>query len=162
MTFILIIIIIVLAIKYNDLKIELENLKRINNNNSSDSNNDNNYCPNCGFDLRGNKYPEPIKMVNNNMISPPPVIVPNSKPKNEMSEKEIKNSTILVTGAILILIAAIVFLTSTWNTTLDLVKTFIVFFMFLVFLGSSFIADKYLHIKQTSKVFLYLALSYLI
>ena len=110
MTFILIIIIIVLAIKYNDLKIELENLKRINNNNNS--NNDNNYCPNCGFDLRGNKHPEPIKMVNNNIINPTPVIVPNSKPKNEMSEKEIKNSTILVTGAILILIAAIVFLTS--------------------------------------------------
>ena len=161
MTFILIIIIIVLAIKYNDLKIELESLKRINNNNSSDSNNDNNYCPNCGFDLRGNKTPEPIKLANNNIINQTPVIVPNSKPKNEMSEKEIKNSTILVTGAILILIAAIVFLTSTWNTTLDLVKTFIVFFMFLVFLGSSFIADKYLHIKQTSKVFLYLALSYL-
>ena len=33
--------------------------------------------------------------------------------------------------------------------------------MFIVFLGASFIADKYLKIPQTSKVFLYLALSYL-
>ena len=87
MTFILIIIIIILTIKYNDLKIELDNLKRINNNNNSDSNNDNNYCPNCGFDLRGNKTPEPIKLANNNIINQTPVIVPNSKPKNEMSEK---------------------------------------------------------------------------
>ncbi len=156
MIYILIAIIIVLAIKYNDLKIELESLKKANNR----LNNDNNYCPHCGYDLRTNKELSTTeRAININQSTP--VTASKVKPKIEMSEKEIKNSTILVTGAVLILIAAIVFLTSTWNTTLDIVKTIIVFLMFLVFLGSSFIADKYLHIKQTSKVFLYLALSYL-
>ena len=158
----LIIIIIVLVVNNNNLKNDIELLKnRINTLNNQ--NNGVNYCPKCGFDIRSNFT---LKRTNNNSTNIQPVlpekeIVKTINKKPEMSEREIKNSTILTVGAILIIIAAIVFLTSTWNTSLDIVKTLIIFFMFIVFLGASFIADKYLKIPQTSKVFLYLALSYL-
>jgi len=158
----LIIIIIVLVVNNNNLKNDIELLKnRINTLNNQ--NNGVNYCPKCGFDIRSSFA---LKRSNNNSTNIQPVlpekeIVQTINKKQEMSEREIKNSTILTVGAILIIIAAIVFLTSTWNTSLDIVKTLIIFFMFIVFLGASFIADKYLKIPQTSKVFLYLALSYL-
>ena len=77
------------------------------------------------------------------------------------SDQELKNTLILSVGAILVILSAIIFLTTTWNTSLNIIKTLVILLMFLVFLGSSYIADKYLNIKQTSKIFLYLAFSYL-
>ena len=170
----LIIVIIVLSISNSNLSSRIVDLERKLREQEKDLDNYNynyNYCPKCGFDLKGKNekkyntnYQQPYISVQNNLqatnkIGEKPVIP--EKPKIEMSEKEIKNSTILTVGAILVIVSAIVFLTSTWNTSLDIVKTLIIFFMFLVFLGSSVIADKYLHIKQTAKVFLYIALSYL-
>ena len=161
--FLLIIVIIVLSISNNNLTNKIVDLQR-KLNEQKNENNSNNYCPQCGFDLKSTQYQASNANYNQSFI---PVqnqipIIPETpaKPKKEMSEKEIKNSTILTVGAILVIVSAIVFLTSTWNTSLDIVKTLIIFFMFLVFLGSSVIADKYLNIKETAKVFLYIALSY--
>ena len=81
--------------------------------------------------------------------------------KKKIDDKEIKNSLILITGAVLIIIAAIVFLTSTWEFTLDIVKTIVIFLMFGVFLAGSHIAKKYLGLEKISKAFLYIAFSYL-
>ena len=160
-----IVVIIMLSISNSKLSNRVAALQQeLKKQNKSDD--DNNYCPQCGFYLKGlhdetaNSTNPTISYQNN--IQPSNVVInkpPKSKP--EMSEREIKNSTILTVGAILVIVSAIVFLTSTWNTSLDIVKTLIIFFMFLVFLGSSVIADKYLHIKETAKVFLYIALSYL-
>ena len=88
------------------------------------------------------------------------VVKPKVKAK-KYNDQEIKNTTILSVGAILVILSAIIFLTTTWNTSLNIIKTFVILLMFLVFLGSSYIADKYLKIKQTSTIFLYIAFSYL-
>ena len=88
------------------------------------------------------------------------IVKPKVKAK-KYNDQEIKNTTILSVGAILVILSAIIFLTTTWNTSLNIIKTFVILLMFLVFLGSSYIADKYLKIKQTSTIFLYIAFSYL-
>ena len=112
--------------------------------------------------------PEPVKIqIETVKVSPPKEQIlaeKKVKPKvkvKKYNEQEIKNTTILSVGAILVILSAIIFLTTTWNTSLNIIKTLVIFLMFLVFLGSSYIADKYLNIKQTSKIFLYLAFSYL-
>ena len=46
------------------------------------------------------------------------------KLKREKQERETKNTTILITGAILIVLAAIVFLMSTWNTVSNIVAIY--------------------------------------
>ena len=59
------------------------------------------------------------------------------KLKRERQEREKKNTTILITGAILIVLAAIVFLMSTWNTVSNIIKTVVLVLLIGVFLGAS-------------------------
>jgi len=75
--------------------------------------------------------------------------------------QETKNNLILISGSILIILSAIVFLTSTWTVTHDFFKTIIIVLMLGVFLAVSHIADKFLNLKQTSKAFYYIALAYI-
>ena len=155
MYLLLIIIIIILLVGNNDLRNENIRLKKEKNTPSNNIN----FCPNCGYDLNNKRVPA-------TKVTPPEdkIIIEENKvkkPKKKIDSTELKNSTILIVGAILIVISAIVFLTTTWNTSLDIIKTIIVLLMFFVFLGFSHIADKYLHIKETSKVFFYISLSYL-
>ena len=154
-----IVIIIVLINKNNSLKDELDHRG--------------NFCPKCGFDLRTKpnhdtshstsevlekKEEVPASQnVEARVNTPTPVSVE----KKKIDDKEIKNSLILITGAVLIIIAAIVFLTSTWEFTLDIVKTMVIFLMFGVFLAGSHIAKKYLGLEKISKAFIYIAFSYL-
>ena len=81
--------------------------------------------------------------------------------KVEISEESVKNKFILMTGAILIVLAAIVFLTSTWHTIPDVVKTLVIILLAGVFVGASRIADKVFKLKETANTFLYIALAYL-
>lgn len=148
-----IVAIVVLSIKNNELNNEIIKYKNQENKNNIK------YCPNCGFDLYNKKIPIPKKNIpinNNNIVKKAPVVA-----KPTYTDLEIRNTTILIVGAILIVIAAIVLLTSTWEVSHDLLKTLIVTSLLVVFLGASYIADKYLHIKQTAKIFLYIALAYL-
>ena len=148
---IMVIAIIVLAVKYSNLKKELKQRG--------------NFCPKCGFDLRGDTNHDTSHATVNNVVTPTPQVA-NTKvnvpvEKKKIDDTEIKNSLILITGAVLIIISAIVFLTSTWNFTLDIVKTLVIFAMFGVFLVFSRIAKDKLNLDKISKAFLYIAFSYL-
>ena len=83
------------------------------------------------------------------------------KQKRERSEKEKKNTTILITGSILIVLAAIVFLMSTWNTISNIIKTFVLVLLIGVFLGASRIAKERFKLEKASNTFFYLAMAYI-
>lgn len=81
--------------------------------------------------------------------------------KVEVDEESVKNKFILMAGAVLIVLAAIVFLTSTWHTIPDVLKTIVIVLLAGVFMGASRIADKVFKLKETANTFLYIALAYL-
>ena len=159
-TVLLLIVIVVLFVKNNDLKSENLRLKaKIDNTQNNSKQSLIKFCPNCGFNLEsiGKKTTSKSSNTKQERVSEQKV----EAKKPVLNDTEIKNTTILSVGAILVVIAAIVFLATTWETSLGIIKTTTIFFMFLVFLGSSYIADKYLNISQTSKVFNYIAMIYL-
>ena len=83
------------------------------------------------------------------------------KLKREKQERETKNTTILITGAILIVLAAIVFLMSTWNTVSNIVKTVVLVLLIGVFLGASKIAKEKFKLEKASNTFFYLSMAYI-
>ncbi len=83
------------------------------------------------------------------------------KLKRERQERETKNTTILITGAILIVLAAIVFLMSTWNTVSNIIKTVVLVLLIGVFLGASKIAKDRFKLEKASNTFFYLAMAYI-
>ena len=155
MSLFIIIILIAIIIKLRQdnisLKNDLENIKE----------KEINFCPNCGYELN-NEQIEPLTIQYNTdtELSIQQNTENNSKNK-EFNEKEIKNSLLLITGSVLIIISAIVFLTTTWNVTHNFIKTFVIILMLFVFLAASYIADKKLNLKQTAKTFYYIALAYI-
>ncbi len=85
-----------------------------------------------------------------------------SKKENKQKDDEgVKNKFILMAGAVLIVLAAVVFLTSTWHTIPNVVKTIVIILLSGVFIGASNIAKKVLKLEETAKTFLYIALAYL-
>ena len=126
------------------------------------------FCPECGCDLRPysgtqvvshNHAPvvnEQPKTVVNEEIKPPVV---ESKPK--YTDKEVKNSLILITGSVLVILSALLFLTTTWNFTNNIIKTLLLVIMLIVFFAASHIAENVLHLKQTAKAFRYIGLYFL-
>ena len=76
-------------------------------------------------------------------------------------ERDKKNTGILVVGAILVVLAAIVFLMSTWNYTHNLLKTVIMAMFAALFLKLSKIADEKHGLKKASKAFFYIAMAYI-
>lgn len=163
LSFIFFIVIIILLIENDNqrsrilkLEIELRNLKENKNGNNNDNYkstslvnaNNTRGSPNNNFiknDYNLNSYTKE----NSKIIS-----------KNKYDEKEIKNSAILITGAVLIILASLIFLSSTWGTIHSIIKLLVIILMLFVFAGASYIADNILKIKQTAKVFFYIALSY--
>ena len=83
------------------------------------------------------------------------------KLKRERQERETKNTTILITGAILIVLAAIVFLMSTWNTVSNIIKTVVLVLLIGVFWGASKIAKERFKLEKASNTFFYLAMAYI-
>lgn len=165
---ILVIILIVLWEKYNNIKLENENLKK-------QVENEFHFCPKCGTKLQEmnfafknetNQAPpqpayqsfEPTQTVTQTISQPVTQI---KKEKNKYTDKEIKNSLTLIVGSILLILSAILLLTTTWDITNNLLKTVILLIMLFIFLAASFIADKSLHLKQTSQAFYYISLAYI-
>ena len=72
-----------------------------------------------------------------------------------------RNTMILVSGAILIVLAAIVFLLSNWNTIPDILKTGTLTLLIGVFFGASRLADKKFNLEKTSKTFYFIAMAYI-
>ena len=83
------------------------------------------------------------------------------KLRKEKKERETKNTTILITGAILIVLAAIVFLMSTWNTVSNIIKNVVLVLLIGVFLGASKIAKERFNLEKASNTFFYLAMAYI-
>ena len=156
LSLILIIVVIVLVVRNKEL--EDKNKNQINRPNFcpkcghlvNNSNSITNFCPKCGYSFT---FRPTQNIVNNN--------VEVKKEKVKKSDKEIKNTWILIIGSILVIFASIVFLTSTWNVAHNIVKTAILLFMLAVFLSISYISDKYLNLKQASKAFHYIAFAYI-
>ena len=164
-----------LITKCNNLSNENDILKQQLKNLNISSHNKMKFCPHCGKSLindptdtikeRKNENKEIIikgdtKEDSNKKINQP--IIDKIPPKKvTYNDTEIKNSIILIIGAVLIVLSAIIFLSSTWDTALDIEKTLIITAMFFVFIASSNIADKKLKVKKTSRIFLYIAYSYL-
>ena len=175
---ILFVLVIILLVRNNQLSDKISNMNKTDNNSNTinmvntvstntntikhcpgcgasleeEDSSKTNFCPSCGMNLSNNSVPNTVQ---NNI---PETVI---KEKKTISDKSIKNSFILIAGALLIIISAITLLTSTWEYSHDIFKTIIISFMFLVFLGSSYIAKDKLKLKVVSKVFLYIALAYL-
>ena len=79
----------------------------------------------------------------------------------EAKEREKKNVVILITGAILIVLSAIVFLLSTWNSIPNILKTITLMFVGGVFFTASKIAKNNFNLPKASKTFFYIAMAYL-
>lgn len=83
------------------------------------------------------------------------------KLKKKVEEQERKNTSILITGAILIVLSAIVFLTSAWNSIPNLIKTCVIILLVGVFLGASKIAKEKFNLDKTSSTFFHIAMAYI-
>lgn len=79
------------------------------------------------------------------------------EPKKEIN----RNNLILITGSIFIVLAAFLFITSTWNLLPNIIKTLILFLMIFIFLGISYFAGEKLKIEKTSKAFFCIAMIYI-
>ena len=130
-----------------------------------------NFCPNCGFNLNNNissdncscnvSYENTYRDYNNlneNYTREQDVGIIK---KNTFNKEEFKNNLILISGSFLIILSAIVFLTSTWSVTHNFFKTFIIVLMLGVFWTVSVVADRFFKLKQTSNAFYYIALAYI-
>ena len=81
--------------------------------------------------------------------------------KETLSKEDMKNNNILLTGSVLIVLSAIVFLTSTWNTIPNIVKTLVLVIFIGIFLGISKIAKEKLNLEKTSKAFFNISMAYI-
>lgn len=81
--------------------------------------------------------------------------------ERERKERETNNIIVLVAGAVLIVLSAIVFLLSTWQTIPDIIKTITILFVGGVFLGASKLAKEQFNLPKASKAFFYIGMIYL-
>lgn len=93
--------------------------------------------------------------VNNNIVEEVTVH------KKEVNVEERKNVSILITGSVLIVLSAIVFLTTAWNAIPNIIKTITLVLFVGIFLGASKIAKEKFHLEKASKTFFYIAMAYL-
>ena len=156
MFIVMIVIVVILVTKNNDLKKENENLKIRQVRRVS-------FCPKCGFNFNGktvNFCPKCGHSFITNVVNQEYYKKEEIK-KEKPTDKEIKNSSILIVGSLLVVFASIIFLTSTWNVIHNIVKTGVLIFMLAMFLAMSYISDKKFNLKLTSKTFYYIALAYI-
>ena len=76
------------------------------------------------------------------------------------NKQDINNTLILIVGSVLIILAAIAFLLTTWNFTNNLIKTVTISLMLLVFKGIEHISKDKLKLPKTAKAFRYISLAY--
>ena len=84
---------------------------------------------------------------------------PSTKPKVDPVAS--RNLSILITGSILIVLAAIAFLTTTWHSIPSFIKTIVLFLVAFVFIGASKISKEKYHLEKASKTFFYIGMAYL-
>lgn len=81
--------------------------------------------------------------------------------KKEIKDKEIKNTCILLVGAMLIIMAAIVFLMSTWSVINNIFKTAVLILLVGVFMGASKVAKEKFKLTKASTTFFYIGMAYI-
>ncbi len=113
------------------------------------------FCGACGYNLGERKESKFCPRCGNFLY------IPEKKEKPKLSKVDMKNLGILIVGSILVVLSAIVFLTSTWGVTHSLVKTITIFALLGFFYGASYIAKKVFGLKYAAKTFFYLANAYL-
>ena len=156
------IIIGVLIHKNHSLHKEIDKYKKGTNNNQS---NDIKFCPNCGYDLKNakpgiiNSTPNSTVPKKENITISPAAVNKTVTKKEVLLDKEIKNNTILITGSILIVISALVFLTSSWGIITNSLKCLVVFALFGMFVLLSNIAKNKLNLPKTARAFKYISLA---
>mgnify|MGYP004622873171 FL=1 len=136
---ILIIFVIVLKVENNHLKEMIR--KRVN------------FCPKCGYDL----YKQRNCFVNDNKS----IIYSNkaSEDKNKFDGRE--NNLFFLVGSILIVISALIFITSTWSIMGNIFKIMIIFASIFLFFGISIVALNKFNLPNTAKTFFYMGVSYI-
>lgn len=85
----------------------------------------------------------------------------NFEVQEEKSKMESRNTSILITGAILIVLAAIVFLKSTWNVVPNIVKSIVLILLVGVFLQASKLAQNKFKLNKVGATFFYIAMAYI-
>ena len=83
------------------------------------------------------------------------------KVKEKLDPAVTRNLSILITGSILIVLAAIVFLTTAWQSIPNFIKTIVLFLVAFVFLGASKLSREKYHLDKASKTFFYIGMAYL-
>lgn len=89
----------------------------------------------------------------------PEVREPN-QPLTEEERTRLSNTILIITGAILIVLASIIFLATGWETIDGIFKTLILFGIQMIFCLFAFISNKKLDIPKIGKMFSYLTLAF--
>ena len=151
----LIVLLIIFAVRINTLSNELIKLKEEN-----DMLHRNIYNMASKLNNQAKKKEKIIKQqpdqehpIKKESIQDQKVIVP----KQEIN----KNNLILVTGSIFIIMASLLFLTSTWNILPNIIKTIVLFLLIFIFLGTSYFAGEKLKVEKTARTFFYIAMIYI-
>lgn len=154
LTIICIIIIIILAVQLNSKDNEILKLKQENELLHKN-------IFKMATQLNGDSIPEE-KSSQNEEKKEEKVIEELPSPKlKETNELTNRNTLILITGSVFIILSAILFLTSTWNIISNLAKTLILVLFIFVFLGISYFAEEKLKIEKTAKAFFYIGMAYI-
>lgn len=83
------------------------------------------------------------------------------KKEKVVNKEDSKNTLILTAGAVFIILAAIVFLISTWNIIPNIVKTIVLVVFIEVFLMLSKMAKDKFNLVNASNTFFYIAMAYI-
>ena len=156
MIVILIVIIIVLALNLNDNIFEI---KRLKNKIKQLEQKIKQLTNNTEASIEKNTSVQNISMENKEIIKSNENVTTNQN--NIRVKDEYKNNIILVTGSIFIILAAIIFLSSTWRIIPNIIKTLTLLTLIVVFEGASKIAKNIFKLEQTSKTFHYLSIAYI-
>lgn len=89
----------------------------------------------------------------------PEVREPN-QPLTEEEKTRLSNTILIITGALLIVLASIIFLATGWETIDGIFKTLILFGIQMIFSLFAFISNKKLDIPKIGKMFSYLTLAF--
>ncbi len=99
--------------------------------------------------------PRPIQPIPPQQAFAPPPYRPiqPQKPVTSVSNESIKTSIILILGVVFVVLAGIIFSTTTWESLPDIAKTIIVFSLSALFFCVSVLAERVIHLNKTSTAF---------
>ena len=104
------------------------------------------YNPSTGEPIfEGDKIPEPIKT---------------KQPLTNEDKTKLSNSILIITGAVLVVIASIIFLATGWETMHGLLKTLILLGIQFIFCFFGHVSNEKLNIPKIGKMFNYLTLAF--